>query len=203
MVTMLATSLSFANDGTFLLRKKDEKTTAITLVDVKKGNLLSIKDANGIVLFEESIKKNGIYNKGFDLSELPNGQYLFELDKDAMIQMIPFEVLKNEVIFNEKEEKTLFKPFVKVNENMVFISKLAINKEPLKIELYYEDKSSSVSEYSLLHSETISNTQKIERIYKLSAAKKGTYKLVFVSEGKEYIKYINNWFFNVLFSLVG
>lgn len=190
MVTMLAASLSFANDGSFLIIKKDAKTTALKLENVKQGNLLSIKDAKGVVLFEEAIKKNGIYNKGFDLTELPNGKYLFELEKDFEIKTMPFEVAENKIAFIEEEETIVFKPSVRVDKNLILISKLNLDKKPLKIDLYFEDK--SLNSYDLLLSETIENTQKIERAYKFSTAKKGNYKLVFKSEGQEFIKYINN-----------
>ena len=82
MVTLFATLLSFANDASFYTISTDAKRTALTLRDVKEGNLLSIKDNNGVVLYKESIQKTGIYTKGFDLTSLPDGMYVFELDKD-------------------------------------------------------------------------------------------------------------------------
>jgi hypothetical protein len=97
MVTMFATLLSFANEAPFYTIKKDAERTSLTLNDVKQGNLLSIKDDNGIILYKELIQKSGMYTKEFDLTTLPDGAYIFELDKDLEINTIPFTVNSNEV----------------------------------------------------------------------------------------------------------
>jgi len=87
MATIFATTLSFANEVSLTTIKNDADKTSLTLTDVKQGNLLSIKDENGITLYKESIEKTGIYTKGFDLTALPNGEYSFEIDKDVEISI--------------------------------------------------------------------------------------------------------------------
>ena len=82
MVTMFATLLSFANDASLFNIKNEAKGISLTLFNVKQGNLLSVKDTNGIILFKEYIQESGTYTKGFDLTALPSGAYIFELDKD-------------------------------------------------------------------------------------------------------------------------
>ena len=58
MITMLAASLSFANEKTELTKiGNDAKTTALSLGYVKEGNQLSIVDKTGIVLYKETIQK--------------------------------------------------------------------------------------------------------------------------------------------------
>ncbi|WP_100610385.1 hypothetical protein [Confluentibacter lentus] len=189
MVAMLAASLSFANEGTpFFSIKNESKRTSLTLALVKEGNQLSIKDNNGIVLYKELIQKTGIYTKGFDLTALPNGDYIFELDSDIEIKTIPFTVESNTVVFEKDMEKSIFKPVTRVKGNLVFVSQLALNKEPLKIDIYFEKSGSS----ELLLTETIKDTQKIERVYKLTGLNNGNYTIVYNSEGREFIKHINN-----------
>ncbi|PWH83804.1 hypothetical protein DIS18_04430 [Algibacter marinivivus] len=189
MVTMLATLLSFANETALFNIKNDAKKTILTLYNVKQGNLLSVKDINGVILFKEYIEKSGTYNKGFDLTTLPDGNYIFELDKDMEINSIPFTVSSNIVDFDKENEKTIFKPFTRVKGDFVYISKLALNKEPLKIEVYFTSFDSNDSE--LVLSENIGNTKTIKRIYKLDGLKFGTYKIVFFTEGKQFTKIIN------------
>jgi hypothetical protein len=190
IVTMFATLLSSANEVSFYSFKNDAKRTSLTLNDVKQGNLLSIKDNNGIVLYKELIQKSGIYTKGFDLTTLPDGGYVFELDKDLEINIIPFMVNSNEVSFNKDLEKIIFKPFTKVKDNVVFISKLTLNKEPMKVEIYFNPSDSTYTE--LVYSETIKNTININRVYRLTGLTKGNYKLVFNTEGRVFTKEINN-----------
>ncbi|MFG6685438.1 hypothetical protein ACGK9U_02560 [Mariniflexile sp. HNIBRBA6329] len=185
MVTLFATLLSFANEGSFSTIKDDAKTTALTLSNVKAGNLLYIKDANGEILYSELIQKSGIYIKGFDLTSLPEGEYVFELDKDLETKTIPFTVSFKNIVINRSKETTSFKPYVSQKGNLLFVSKLSPNQEAVKISVYADNN----SEYELLHSEKIEGIQSVERVYKLE---KGNYKIVISSNNKEFTKFINN-----------
>jgi hypothetical protein len=190
MVAMLAASLSFANEGSAFFRfSNNAKKTALTLENVKEGNTLYIKDSYGIKLYQEIIHTNGLFSKGFDLTALPNGDYHFELDTEVQIKVIPFTVESNSVEVNSEMVKIIFKPIVRVKGDLVFVSKLALNNEPLKIDMYYEKANTS----ELIMTETIKGTQNIERVYKLTDdLKNGDYKIVFNSNGKEFIKFIDN-----------
>ena len=79
-VTVFTTMLGNANEISTLSTKEDLKKTALTIYNVKVGDLLTIKDYNGIVLYKELINASGTYKKGFDLTALPNGDYFFEVN---------------------------------------------------------------------------------------------------------------------------
>ena len=180
MIALLATVTGFANNS-----KRDSKKTSIVIENVKEGNLLSIKDNYGITLYKESIETNGIYKKGFDLTELPDGDYIFELEKDLEIKTIPFTVNANLVSLNKSHEATYFKPFVKQDKDLVYLTKLNLNNESTSINIF----SNIDGDYKLCHSENIENGQVIEKVFKLE---KGNYKIVTSSNNKEYTTYINN-----------
>jgi hypothetical protein len=190
MVTLFATLLSFANDASFYRIKNDAKRTTLTLIDVKEGNLLSIKDDNGVTLYKESIQQSGIYTKGFDLTSLPDGLYLFELEKDLEIKTIPFTVTSNQVEFNKEEQTVFYKPYTRVEGNLVYISQLALEEAPLEIKIYFLDNSYS-SEFELMHSEEVKNTKAIHKAFKLSGRTKGSYKVVCSTQGRDFIKIID------------
>ena len=190
MVTMFATLLSFANEVSFYSIKNDANRTSLTLNNVKQGNLLSIIDNNGIILYKELIQKSGSYSKGFDLTTLPDGGYVFELDKDLEINSIPFMVNSNEVTFNKELEKTIFKPYTKVIGNVAIVSKLSLNEEPMKVEIYFNTLDSTWPE--LVYSETVKNTTNINKVYRLTGLGKGTYKFVYTTEGRVFTKEISN-----------
>lgn len=167
--------------------KGDLKKTVLTIDNVKKGNFLSIKNYNGIILYKELIGKKGVYNKGFDLTVLPDGNYFFELDKDLEIKIIPFSVESNVVVFSKNEETTIFKPLVIQKDNKILVSKLAPKYEPLKIRIYGKNYE---GDFTLLHTEKIEGIQTIKRIYSL---KKGnSYKIVFNSNNREFTELIEN-----------
>ena len=185
MVAMMTATLSFANEGApFFKVENDVKKTALTIANVKKGSLLSIKDINGVALYKETIKKDGTYAKGFDFNALPEGSYVFELDSDVEIRTIPFTIESNNIKFHKDIAKTSFKPVTKVNGDLVFLSKLSLNGEPLKIDIYHDAE--------LLLTETVKGTKNIEKVYKLTGLNKGDYKIVMSTEGRTYTKFINN-----------
>ena len=183
LITALSTLLSNATEtSTF---KDNIKKTALTLSNVKPGDLLTIQDTNGVTLYKELIEIEGTYKKGFDLTSLPNGDYFFELQKALEVQTIPFTVNNKLVVFNKAEKSTTFLPYTRLKNNMLFVTKLAPNNEALKISLYMENTSG----FELIHTEEVEGIQSIEKVYKLQ---KGNYKIVFNSNKKEYTKFINN-----------
>lgn len=189
MVAMLTTLLSFASDVKLFTIKNEAEKTELTLLKVKKGNLLSIKNNNGIVVFKESLKENDSYKKEFDLTVLPDGAYVFELDKGLTINIIPFNVKNNLVTFNKKKETTIYKPLVRVKDDTVYISKLALNGAPLKLEVYFTRFNSDNVE--LMFKKTLEDPEIIKGIYKLSGLGLGTYKIKMFTEGRTFTKYIN------------
>ena len=188
MVALFATVIGYANDNTFFIRKGEANKTLLSL-DVKEGNLFTIKDENGIILYKESIQQTGIYTKGFDLTSLPDGSYFFELDKDMEVTSIPFKVISNEVSFNKELSKTTFKPLTVVKEGRILVSQLSLDEKPLKIEIYIEGGSYTEA-YKMIYSETIKNTKNIERIYEISGFVEGKYKIVYKTDGRKFVEFI-------------
>jgi len=188
MATIFATTLSFANDNSFIKIKNEANKTSLTLEDVKPGNLISIKDINGITLYKEFIQKTGNYTKGFDLTELPNGEYVFELDKDVEISLIPFTVTADGVSFNKKEEKVIYKPVTRVVGNLLYVTKLALDESPLTIDIYSGVDNSATEP---IHTETIGNSKTIERVYKLTGFGQDKFEIVYHSNGRIFTESIS------------
>ena len=190
MVTMFTTMLSFAKEVSFFTITKDAKTTSLTLSNVKAGDLLSIIDNNEVVLYKETIQQDGIYKKGFDLSTFPNGSYVFELNKAVEIRTMPFTINNNTVNFDKNAEKTIYKPITRVQDNTVFISRLSLEKKTLSIEIYFNSDNLSYSQSDLIYSEKIKNTENINRVFKLADFNKGTYRIIFNTDGKVFTEEI-------------
>ncbi len=107
LVVLFTTLLVNANEISSLRNLKDEKTTMLTLLNVKKGNQLIMKDAFGKVLYRQSISNSGEFVKGFDLTSLPNGKYYFLLKGDLQKKIIPFRIIKNKLEYNQEMESTI------------------------------------------------------------------------------------------------
>ena len=56
---------------------------------VKKGELLSIKNEEGEIIYSLKIKNSGSYSRIFDVSKLEEGSYTRELEKDYEIIIFP------------------------------------------------------------------------------------------------------------------
>lgn len=190
LVTMLATMLSNASKPEMVEKNFKIENTTLSIHDVKQGQQLLIKDSNGIVIYKELIDKSGMYNKGFDLRALPIGEYYFELDKDVEVQVIPFKVAMNKVEFLKEKETKYFKPVIRFKDNKILLSRLSFNQKPLEVKVYYEDTGYYGSDYLLLHSEKFKDMKIIERVYQIDNLKKGSYKVVVKTEGREFTESI-------------
>ena len=181
IVMMLVTSINYANKNT-AVKIVDGKKVRIEFESVKKGHTLSVKDKNGTVIYSQEIENSGTYSKVLDLSKLEKGNYTTELEKDFEIIIKPFTVLDGQVSFDE--EKTIFKPVIRTENNLVLISKLAFDNQPLKIAIYYNDE--------VIFSETVTDEKNLlKRVYKLSKEEKGDYKVIINSNNRSYIKDFN------------
>ena len=179
VVMMFATLINYANENKTSINVIDGKKVRVEFKTVKKGQTLSIKDENGIVIYSYEIKTSGAYSKIFDLSKLEKGNYTTELEKDFEIVVKSFKVLEGEISF--EEEITIFKPKVRIENNLVYISKISFDKQPLKISLYYKDE--------VILTETVTNSDDIlNRVYRVLEDKKGNYSVVIKSNGRSFIK---------------
>ena len=183
VVLMLTMSLSSqANELDMTSKEKERTVTSLHLNNVKQGSVLTIIDKNGLVLYNESIKKTGDYSKGFDLTTLPDGDYFFELDSDLKIMIIPFNVKSSEVLFDKEAEKSIYKPIVRTKDHMVYVSKVAMDASPLSYKIYFADNR------DLVYSEKFEASDDIKKAYDFTNSKKGNYLFVFKSNGRKFTK---------------
>jgi len=179
----LMMSLStLANDGTSIIKENEKKVTNMRFENVAQGSTLTIKDENGLVLYNEAIKQTGAYSKGFDLTSLPNGDYLFELNSEVKIVVIPFKVNSSEVVFDKESEDAIYKPMVRTKDNMVYVSRTEIEQTPLSYKIYYANN------YDLVHEANFEELEEVKKAYDFSTAKKGNYVFVFESKGRKFTK---------------
>lgn len=156
--------------------------TILRYGDVKEGYEVSIKDNSGIVLYNESIQKDGQYVKGFDLTTLPEGDYSFELDKSFEIQIKPFMVLEGNVKFLNEGNYTIFKPVIRKKDGLVFVSQLTFDAN-VKIEI-------SNRSNTILHSELVDTKLGLRRIFDFSNLPINDYKIVIKTQNRRFVNHI-------------
>lgn len=152
--------------------------------NVRKGHQLIIKDNQDTVVHRETIERNGDYLKKFDLSALKDGLYVIELEKDFEIIIKPFKIESKQIWYLENGATTIFKPVLRFKSNQLIISQLSLNKLPLNVEIFYEDK--------LIHSDLLKQESILNRVYRLSKLEKGEYSVRMVSGNRVFIERFNN-----------
>jgi len=176
---MLGTLISYATEGTNPANVAVAKRVKVEFNAVKKGQTLSIKNENGLTIYTQDIKESGVYSKIFDLTALEDGYYTTELEKDFEVIVKKIQV-KDGVVVSLENDTKIFKPVVRTQDNLLLISKLCLDKQPLKITLYYKNR--------ILISETLNECELIKRVYKLSESEKGDYRVVISTDKRMYVK---------------
>ena len=178
VVFMLGTLVNYANDEK-VNSVFNAKKTKVVFKEVKKGQQLTVKDSNGVILHLETINKEGRLVKIFDFSKLNDGDYTLELEKDFQIIIKSLIVNDDKVILNENAKQIIFKPVIRNIDNRVMISKIAFNEKQLEVLLYYNDKK--------IYAEVIKGDAIINRVYRLDENIKGNYTVVVKNSDRSYV----------------
>jgi hypothetical protein len=181
LVAIFTTTAVYSSEFTLLSNKDTNNISNVIFKDVNQGSVLLLKDGDGQILHSELIEKPGTYSGRFDLSNLPDAEYYFELDMPKEIVITPFTVKHGHAVFSNSEAQKIAKPEVYVKDDKVFISKEFEEKQTWEIDVYYNEG------YDLAHNEKLKNTQSMKRVYDFSGSEKGDYTIVFTS-GKTKIK---------------
>jgi len=171
LAVMLGTCTSYANATLEVLP---------TFNNVKKGNAITVTDASGDIVFRGLIKFDGNIRNLYDFSQLKDGLYIIEINKDFEIEISTIEVKNKIASFIKNESKKIFKPIIRIDEDKVIVTKLALNSPEMEVELYYGNE--------LIYSETVEGSKVLNRLYKLNKTIKGDYSAIVKSDGRVYIK---------------
>ncbi len=174
---MLGTFSNYANNSESEILANANNVKVI-FNEVKKGQKLTIKDINGVVLYAEDVTKNGKLIKTFDFSLLNNGDYSLELEKDFQIEVKSIKIENHKVIISDDNKQVILKPVIRTENNLLMVTKVAFDKKPIQVELYYNNE--------IILSETIEGDSILNRVYKLDQKEKGDYKVIVKNNGRSY-----------------
>jgi hypothetical protein len=177
---LFGTFISYAIENSNTINTVLVKKFKIEYKEVKKGHTLTIKDENKITLYKEEIKNSGDYYKQFDFTNLKDGLYTTELEKDFEIIIKKIKIDNGLVNYIEEDTTKIFKPYIRLKNDLLLISKISFKKEPIKVQLFYKD--------TMIHSEKFEGEAVLNRVYKLSKIEKGKYTVVLISDQRTYVK---------------
>ena len=179
LVLIFVTFISSAIENSKSYKLVSVKRVKVEFRNVKKGQTFIIRNENKNIVHKQKIVKLGTFSKVFDLTNLKDGIYTSEVEKDFEISIKKFSVSNGYVTFIKEESKKIFKPLIRLKGDLLLISKVSF-KEPLNIVLYYEENT--------IVDEQFEGKDIINRIYKLSKAKKGAYRVVINSDSRLFTK---------------
>lgn len=171
LAVMLGTCASYANATL---------EVSPTYSDVKKGNSISVTDATGEIVFSGQINFDGNIDRLYDFSQLKNGIYVIEIDKDYEIEISTVEVKNKSVNLLFQRNKKIYKPVFRVKDGRVIISKIALDIAEMEVELYFDNE--------LIHTETVKGDEILNRVYKLDDNIKGDYTAVVKTNNRVFVK---------------
>ncbi|GAB4154260.1 MAG: hypothetical protein Tsb0033_01970 [Winogradskyella sp.] len=171
VAVMLGTLTSYASETI-----KDISTFKF----VNEGHNFSVTNASGEVIFSDRINHSGNLVGLFDFSQLKNGIYTVEISKDFEIEVIDLEVKNREVKILADTQNKIYKPVIRPEDELLIISKIGLDTNEMKVELYFEDE--------LIHTENVKGKDILNRVYKLDKTVIGNYRAVIRSNGRVYTK---------------
>lgn len=151
------------------------------IVSIKNENPaqfeVSIEAENGdLVYYKKTNEPITDYRKVYDFKDLEAGNYVFNLKVNDTSVSNEFSVSSNGIVVGEK--KMRFAPYFNYNEDVLQLSYLNFDKEPLKLNFYNDE--------GLVYQTELGKDFNIATGYDLSNLEKGAYKVVLTSYSKEY-----------------
>lgn len=186
LVALLTTTFNFAADVANTTEIKQEIKPLALLKKIEKGDQVIVKNRFGTSVLNWIASNTLYYEQSMNLRSLNDGQYSLEVVKDTMINITPFTITEGKVVFDLDKEYTLFKPMVRIKDNLIFVSQLSLQEKPLEIQLYFDTDDDGGWYYELLHAETVGSTKVIGKVLSLNAKLPGKYKLILSTEGRTF-----------------
>lgn len=156
----------------------DSKVIDLKLKNSDGDLTISVRDAYGETLYTEKFEGN-YFSKKYDLNTLPTGDYYFEIEGRTKINLMPFKVTSEGIEFDNKVESIYYKPNVRQDGDLVFISKVALNNENFTISLYDDH-------LNMLYKEELSGRVNLGKTLNLMKLEKGSYSVIMKSGGKSF-----------------
>lgn len=185
LIAVMVTGLvGYSSEGEInvITKELNSKVIQFKLQNYDGDLEVRVRDAHSYELYTENFSGD-LYTKTYDLTTLPNGLYFIEFSGRTKVKTIPFRVRRHNVEFVYSDTKIYYKPVVSVKEKMVKITKLALDLEPLTIELYNSDN-------ELIHEEVLEGKMDLKRSLNLKKLAKGDYNLILKSKGEVITKSI-------------
>ena len=139
----------FATDSKPSLKIVNGEKKVLTLISNNANNTnvtIRIFDEQGIGLLKDNIAVDSKFTKSYDLSKLPKGIYEVEIEDDLSFRKYIVTTTSNTLEIIPNSEEKIFKPMIKLEENLVLFNMLNLKNGEIELafnneqgnEIYFE-----------------------------------------------------------------
>lgn len=179
LLLLLVAAQSYANAVDSIVIKNQKENSIVKIEILKAGSLLKIKDETGVILHREIIKDTDYYVKSFDMSNLPDATYYFELDNENELKIVPVMVKNQKTTYLKNEKQIIAKPRIKIDGPIVYVLQNAAEMQDMDISIYYEGN-------ELAFKESVNDALNFKKGYDFSSSIKGDYTIVVNTMGRSF-----------------
>jgi hypothetical protein len=183
ILSLFLASQTFSNvvDSITLFAK--EEKTVIKFNKIDAFTSIKFKDKNGETLYNDKINEEGVFANLFDLSNLPDATYYFELETKNEIRTIPIVIDNQNIEQLNDQEAITAKPHLKTENQMVRMTQNSANDQDFSVSIYHEGR-------DLIYKETIKKAEELNRTYDFEGSMQGEYLIVVSTNGEVFSKKI-------------
>ena len=138
---------------------------------------LSIRDADGSLIFSETYRDITIFAKKIDLANLPKGAYTLEVEGPQKINVYGVRLSDDQLLIEGGKPKVIFKPTFVQKDGYMDIIMLLLDEPKATVKIY-----SPVGD--LLLSQEFENIKTLEKRFNISELPAGTYSFIVSAGGR-------------------
>jgi hypothetical protein len=181
---MFTASATFANEGIYSLTVNNNKV--IRFVVEKEADVqLTIRDYNSQLVFDEKMHTTNVAAKSYDLSALPDGEYLLSIVSDNKLAEYKVIIENNKAVLSAPIIKSILKPVFKQDQSVVLLELDNPDRESVEVKILNEDGEE-------LYKNTYTNKSKLVKRFNLGKIYANELTFVVKSKNQEVLKTISN-----------
>ena len=181
-ISFMAVS-AHATDDDLSLNVKSERDKSIRFsINEAKDINLSLYEENNELLFKQDIHALAASVKTYDLSALPDGNYVLKLQSDSRLTAYQIEIRNDKVLVSEPAVTEMMKPVLAMESGIISLNLNNVQESPVEIQILNENNEK-------LYSQVFKNAKLFKKFdVNQTDAKELTF--VIKSDNQEFIKTI-------------
>ncbi|WP_199120696.1 hypothetical protein [Pedobacter sp. ASV28] len=183
-IAILTASVAYADDNDFLIKVAKENSKWVSFVANDAQNIdLTLYGANEDILYTQKIHTAGSVIKTYDLSALPDGSYLLEMESKSKLTKYYIEIKDNNAVISQPFVTKFLRPVFTREDGMLTLDLKGTCKGAVEVQILneYNDE---------LYGNTFTDEAKLIKKYDVSKIYAKELTFVIRSGGQEFTETI-------------